>query len=60
MALVLTDLPLEVVVYVLSFLPIGNLLQATLTCRVFYHAANVAYSRHHRKQLGLWFVFVHL
>jgi len=53
MALFISDLPLEVVVHILSFLPLVDLLRATLVCHVFYHAANITYSRHHRKQLGL-------
>ena len=53
MELVITDLPLEVIVHVLSFLPIADLLQAVLACRAFYHAANITYSRQHHQQLGL-------
>jgi len=53
MALIITDLPLEVIVHILSFLPIMDLLQALLVCRVLYHAANIAYSRQHHNQLGL-------
>jgi len=53
MALVTTDLPLEVIVHILSFLPITDLLQAAIVCRVFYHAANVTYSQQHHRQLGL-------
>ena len=52
MALVISDLPLEVIVYILSFLPVRDLLQAIFACHVFYRAANVAYSHHHHKQLG--------
>jgi len=53
MALIITDLPLEVIVHILSFLPITDLLQAAIVCHVFYHAANVTYSRQHHRQLGL-------
>jgi len=53
MAFVVTDLPLEVVVHVLSFLTVEDLLQTLLVCRIFYHAANIAYSRQHYNQLGL-------
>ena len=53
MALVTTDLPLEVIVHIFSFLPITDLLQAAIVCRVFYHAANVTYSQQHHRQLGL-------
>lgn len=51
MALVVPDLPLEVIVHILSFLPIADLLQAMLACRAFYHAANITYSRQHHQQL---------
>jgi len=57
MALVINDLPLEVIVHILLFLPIRDLLQALLACRVFYHAGNIAYSRRHHNQLGLWFLY---
>jgi len=53
MALGITDLPLEVIVHVLLFLPVDDLLQAAIVCRVFYHAANITYSRQHHWQLGL-------
>jgi len=56
MVLVISDLPLEVVVHILSCLPIVDLLQAALACHVFCHAANITYSHYHRKQLGLLFV----
>ena len=60
MALVVTDLPLELIVDILSFLPVVDLLQAVISCRVFYHAANITYSRHHRKQLGSLFVYIYI
>jgi len=53
MTLVITDLPLEVIVHTLSFLTVADLCQAAIVCRVFYHAANVTYSRQHHRQLGL-------
>jgi len=60
MVLVITDLPLEVVVHILSFLPIEDLLQAQLACQVFYNAGHITYSHHHCQQLGLLSVYLHM
>jgi len=58
MALIVTDFPLEIMVHILSLLPVVDLLQAMPACRLFCHAANIAYSRRHRKQLGLLLAYI--